>query len=68
MYELKIYMGVKCHDNKQWCKISRGIELLVQNLDEEFDEFWVEHSKVSKICTFMGSFWPKYVMFEPKKV
>ena len=31
MYKLKICKGVMCHDTKQWCKISRGIDLLVQN-------------------------------------
>ena len=39
----------------------------VQNWHEKFDEFWPEHSKISKICTLMGCFWPKYIMFEPKK-
>ena len=56
-----------CHDNKEWCKIWRGIDLSVQNWHEEFDEFWPEHSKISKICTLMGCFWPKYIMFELKK-
>ena len=35
---------------------------------EEFDELWPEHSKISKMCTLMGFFWPKYIMFELKKV
>ena len=68
MYELKIYRGVLCHDNEKWCKISRGIDLSVQNWHEEFDKFWSEHSKISNICTFMGSFLTKYIMFELKKV
>ena len=38
-----------------------------QNWHEEFDKFWPEHSEVSKICTLMSSFWPKYIMFELKK-
>ena len=33
----------------------------------KFDEFWPEHSKVSKNCTLMGSFWTKYIMFELQK-
>ena len=33
-----------------------------------FDEFWPEHSKKSKICTLMGYFWPKYIIFELEKV
>ena len=68
MYELKIYRGVLCHDNEEWCKIWRGIDLSVQNWHEEFDKFWPEHSKISKICTLIGCFWPKYIMLELKKV
>ena len=67
MYELKIYRGVMCHDDEEWCKIWRRIDLSFQNWHEEFDECWAEHSKVSKNCTFMGSFSPKYIMFELKK-
>ena len=67
MYELKIYRGVMCHDNEEWCKNWRGIDLSVQNWLEEFDKFWPKHSKISKICTLMGFFWPKYVMLELKK-
>ena len=67
MYELKIYRGVTCHDNEEWCKIQRGIDLSVQNWEHEFNEFWPKHSKISKICTLIGCFWPKYVMFELKK-
>ena len=40
----------------------RGMDLLFRNWHEESDEFWPKHSKVSKICTLMGSFWPKYIM------
>ena len=54
-------------DNEKWCKIWRGMDLSVQNWHEEFDEFWPEHSKISKMCTLMGCFWPKYIMFELKK-
>ena len=39
----------------------------VQNWFEEFDEFWSEHLKISKICVLMGCLWPKYLMFELKK-
>ena len=56
-----------CHDNEEWCKNWSGIDLSVQNLLEEFDKFWPEHSKISKICTLLGFFWPKYVMLELKK-
>ena len=30
MYELKIYRGVMCHDNEQWCKTWRGSDLPVE--------------------------------------
>ena len=41
--------------------------LVVQNWHKEFDKFWPEHLEVSKICTLMGSFRPKYIIFELKK-
>ena len=67
MYELQTYRGVISNDTEEWWKIWRGIDLSFQNWHEEFDEFWPEHSKISKICTLMGCFWPKYIMFELKK-
>ena len=66
MYELKNYRGVICHDNEEWCKIGRGIDLSFQNWHEDFDESWPEHLKISKISTFMGCLWPKYIMFDLK--
>ena len=47
--------------------IWEGLNLSIQDWHDEFDELWHEHSKISKICTLMGSFWPKH-MFELKKV
>ena len=68
VYELKIYRGaIICHDNEEWYKILRGIDLSFQNWHEEFDKFLPEHLKVSKIYTLMVSFLPKYKMFELKK-
>ena len=58
---------VICHENKEWWKIRGGIDLSLQNWHEEFDKFWPKHSKISKICTLIGSFWSKYIMFELKK-
>ena len=40
---------------------------MFQNWHKEFDKFWPEHSKVSKIFILMGSFWAKYILFELKK-
>ena len=56
-----------CYDNEEWCKIWNRIGLPFQNWHEEFKTFWPKHSKISKICTLMGWFWPKYVMFELNK-
>ena len=66
-YELKIHRGVICHDNEELHKIWRGTDLSFQSWHEEFDEFWPEHLKVSKIFILMGSFWAKYILFELKK-
>ena len=66
MYELKICRGVLCHGNEELCKIWREIDLPFKNWHEEFDKFWPEQPKVPKICTLMGYFWAKYIMFELK--
>ena len=50
MYELTIYKELCVMIMKNDAKI------------EDFDEFWTEHSKISKIFTLMGCFWPKYIM------
>ena len=52
---------------KNDAKLQKGINLSVQDWHEEFDEFWLEGSKISKMFTLMGCFWPKYIMFELKK-
>ena len=67
MYELKIYRGFISNDTEEWWKIWRGIDLSFQNWHEEFDKFWPEHSKILKVCTLMGFFWTKYIMFKLKK-
>ena len=54
IYEVKIYRGVMFHDNEEWCKNWKGIDLPVQKCHEEFGEFWHEHSKILKIWTLMG--------------
>ena len=56
-----------CHGNEELCKIWRGIDLSFQNWNEEFDEFWPEYLKVSKLFILMSSFWAKYILFELKK-
>ena len=59
MCELKIYRRVMCHDNDERCKNWRGIDLSVQNFNEEFDKSWPEYSKFSKMWTLIGCFWLK---------
>ena len=61
------YRGVISNDTEEWWKIWREIDLSFQNWHKEFDEFWLQNSKVSKIYTFMGCFLPNYIMFELKK-
>ena len=56
-----------CHENKEWCRNWRKLDLSMQNWHEEFDDFSPEHLKISKICTLMGCFWPKYIMLDIKK-
>ena len=68
MYEFKIYRGVMSLQNEEWCRIWSGLDLSIQNWYEEFDEFWPEPSKISKIWTLMSCFWLKYIMYELKKV
>ena len=63
-FELIQYRGVMFHDNEEWCRIWRGMDLLFRKWHEESNEFWPKHSKVSKMCTLMGSFWPNYIMLE----
>ena len=47
----------------------RGIDLSVQNWHEKFDEFWPEHSKISKKLNFNGLLLTKvYILFELKKL
>ena len=66
LFELKLYRGVIFHDNEEEYKTWREIDLSFQNWHEEFDEFWPEHLKASKIFTLMRSFWAKYILFELK--
>ena len=66
-FDLKKYRGVIFHDTEKSCKIWRKNGLWFRKWHEEFAKFSPEHSKISKICTLMGCFWPKYIMFQLKK-
>ena len=63
MQELKIYRGFMCNETEEWWKSWRGIDLPFQNWHKQFDEFSLEHQKVSKIYTLMGCFWLKSIIF-----
>ena len=67
IFEWKRYRVVIPRDTGEWYKIWRRIDLSVQNWHEKFNEFWHEHTKISKICPIIGCLWPKYIMFELKK-
>ena len=67
IFELKIYKGVMCHKNEEWCKNWRRTDFSVQNWHEQFWTFWFKYSKISKMCTLMGCLWSKCIMFKLKK-
>ena len=56
-----------CHDNEEWSKFWTGIDWSVENWHEEFNDFWLHHSKISIIWILMGCFWPNYIIFELRK-
>ena len=66
-FEWKKYRRVIFHETEEGFKIWREIDLSFQNWHKEFEKFWCEHSKVSKIFNLMGSFWANYILFELKK-
>ena len=64
-FQLKKYRGVMSHDTEEWCKIWRKTDLLFQKWQElvNFDP----STQVSKICTVICPFCPKYTTFDQKK-
>ena len=60
LFEIKKCRGVIFHATKDWCKIWRGTDLLLQNWYVEFDKFWLEHSKFLNMFALMSSYWAKY--------
>ena len=53
-------------NNEEFSKFSP--EHVRKSKNWDFDKFWPEHSKISKICTLIHCFWPKYIMLQLKKV
>ena len=70
MHQPKIFRGVMCYDNEEWCKIWRGINLPVQkNWNQKFDKFSSELSKISIFLLKWAVFDQSIkIMFELKKV
>ena len=67
LFDLKKYREVReviLHETEERYKIWKGMELWFQNWHKEFEKFWSEHSKVSKIFTLIVFFWAKYALFE----
>ena len=72
-FDLKKYRGVIFHDTAELCKIRRNTDLWFGkfgkfgNLANFHQNNWWKvigkYSKVSKMYTLMGCFWPKYLMF-----
>ena len=65
MYELKIYRSyvmTMTNNAKFWEELTFRFKIDMKNLIN-FDQ----NTQVAKICTLMGSFWPKYITFELKK-
>ena len=55
------------NDNEELSKVWKGIDLPSKNWHKQFDKFWIEHWKASKICTLTGCFWLKCIINELKK-
>ena len=66
MLEPKKYKGVMCHNINKWCKIWKETGLYFEKKDEDLVNFDPAFKSLT-ICTLMGSFWPKNIMFELKK-
>ena len=66
LFELKKYARVIFHETEEGYKTWGGIDLPFQNWDKKFDNFWLEHLKVSKVSPLMGSFSAKYILLELK--
>ena len=56
LLELKKYTEAIFHETEEGYKIWGEIDSPFQNWHNEFDKFWPEGSKVSKISTLMGFF------------
>ena len=58
--------GELCHNTEEWCKIWRRTELHLKNDMKNLTNFDPTLESL-KICTLMGFFWSKYLIFQLKK-
>ena len=68
VYTISAKKVQRSYDSRHW----RVMQNLKKNDSlfqkwQEFGEFWSDHSKVSNICTLIGSFRAKYITFDLKK-
>ena len=66
MFEPKEYRGVMCYNTEEWCKIWGGTDCALKNEIRNLANFDSTLESL-KMCTLMGSFWEKYIMFKQKK-
>ena len=55
MHELKIYRGVTCHNNEEWCKVYKG-NWLVSKLTQGISRILTQASESLKNLHFNGLF------------
>ena len=55
-----------CHNTEEWCKIWRRTELHLKNDMKNLMNFDPTLKSLT-ICTLMGFFWSKYLIFQLKK-
>ena len=60
--------GSLFHENEEWYKIWKGIDLLVQNWHEEFDKFWVRALRNLKNLHFNGLLLNKIYVWAKKSI
>ena len=60
----KKYRGVIFHDTEQWCEIWINPDLAVSKMAWGIGWILIRAPKSLKNCTSIGSFCPKYIMFQ----
>ena len=68
MILIKTYIGVMCHDNEEWCKIWRRIDLPFQTWHEEFKRILIRALESLKYFHFNVLLLSKVYIIWAKKV